>query len=377
MDARHSILALGAALLMAASAALAAEPIKIGMFAEMTGANAEFGRKAIIGPAIAVEEINRAGGVLGRPLEIVSEDNQSTNPGSEVAVSNLLRGGDVKAIITSPRSTQILAVMPAIAQAGIPTLASGTLYELTHVNNPWIFRIVPHDGYMVKAVADFGVNTLKKKRWAIIHSEESFGISAKDRLVEELKGWGMEPVVILGASGTAQNFTPAVLAIKSAGIDIVATFLARPDAIVQFAKQLRAAGVGSTLIGGSGLSSKAAIRAGDAALHESYAVASYAVESTAHWRSLARRYVEKTGAEPDQYAGWAYDAVHLLALAIKIAGSTDPQAIRMGLRAVRGYNGVSGTFTFDQNGDGPHELNIMKNDNGKMTIIKTVSYRPK
>ncbi|MES3000435.1 MAG: ABC transporter substrate-binding protein [Pseudomonadota bacterium] len=377
MRTRHSTLAFGLALLMLAPAAFASEPIRIGLIAELTGANAEFGQDAIVGSNIAMEEINRAGGILGRPLTIVSEDNQSTNPGSEVAMSKLLRGDGVKAIITSPRSTQILAVMPAIARAGVPALVCGTLYKLTHAGNPWIFRVPPHDGYSSRALAEFGVETLKKRKWAIVHSEESFGNAAMRSLVEQLAAFGLAPAAVYGAGSTAHNFAPAVLAIRNSGADIVALYFARPEAAAKLAMQLRGAGVGSVLVGGSSMSSKAAMRIAGAALHGSYSAASYAAGASVPAKAFAMKYTGRTGDRPDQYASWAYDAVHLLAQAINNAGGTDPEAMRKGLMAIQGYQGAVGIYSFDRNGDGLHGYNILKNDGGKLAFVKNFSYPAK
>ena len=100
------ILSLYAAALFGLSAQVqAADPIKLGMMAESTGPNAEAGVYQINGAKMAIEEINAAGGVLGRPLELKVEDNQSTNPGSVLAVSKLTSGGDLTALIGSVRQT--------------------------------------------------------------------------------------------------------------------------------------------------------------------------------------------------------------------------------------------------------------------------------
>jgi branched-chain amino acid transport system substrate-binding protein len=356
------------------SAGFAAEPVKIGLFAELTGVNAEFGREALQGAALALDEINRAGGVLGRPLALVSEDNQSTNPGSEVAVAKLL-AADVKAIVTSPRSTQVLAVMPAIARAGVPTLACGTLYTLTHSNNPWIFRVSYHDGYLARAIADFGLNNLKKRRWAILHSEESYGIAGKNLLVQELKRLGVTPVLVQGSGYNMRNLTPVVEAVKNAAPDIVAMYFG-PDNSAQLAKKLHEMGVGATVIGGWGITSKATLRIAGAALQGSYAVAPFAIEATPQSRAFSKRYLERAGMEPDQHAAWVYDAVHLVAQAIRTSGGTSAESIRQGLLAIRGHAGAAGSYTFDANGDGQHGISIVKNDGGKMNVVRYLSYSP-
>ncbi|MET3130960.1 branched-chain amino acid transport system substrate-binding protein [Oxalobacteraceae bacterium GrIS 1.11] len=359
-----------------AIAASAVEPIRIGMVNETSGANAEVGIYQANGVALALEEINQAGGVLGRPLKVDIEDNQSTNPGSVLALSKLVGGGNVVAIITSIRSTQTLAIMPKIIRAGIPAMVGGTDYTLTHANNPWIFRARPHDGYSAKVIADFGVNILKKKKWAIVHSTEAFGIGGKDRLIDALKKFDITPLLIQGVNNNTQDYTPAALAIKKSDIDIVATYLASPSDVGNFALLLRQSGVDRVLIGSPSVTGVAAVRIGAAALYDSYSINDYVAESNPQAQAYATKYKAKWGIEPDLYSSWAYDAVHILALAMKNANSTNPEALRKAILAIRGYKGVEGTYNYDQNGDGVHGYNVVKNEHGKIVFIKHISFQP-
>jgi len=361
---------------MCCTAGWAQAPVRIGMVVEMTGSYAEYGPEAMRGATLALEEINRAGGVLGLPLEIVTEDNESTNPGSVVAVSHLLANRDVKAIITTLHSSQVHAMMPAIAQGGVPTLTGGTSHALTQANNPWIFRVRPHDGYSARVIADFGVNTLKKKKWAIVYAAESFGIDAKDRLTVALKSFGITPVTVQGVNSQTQNFAPVCPVLKKAEVDVVATYLTA-IAAGNFARQLRQCGLDSQLIGSTSLSSPRARRIALEALDNSYSVRDYVADANAQARHFARTYADKWAGEADLRASWVYDAVHLLALAINNAGSAAPAAIREALLAVRNHPGVLGTYAFDANGDGMHGYTIVRNRGEDTVLIKRVSYSPK
>jgi branched-chain amino acid transport system substrate-binding protein len=120
---------------LALTAAHAAEPIKIGVVTTMTGPWAEFGRFTVNGLQLALDDINRGGGVLGRQLELRVEDNQTTNPGTVLAFSKLAGEPGIVSIVGPIASTQIQAASPAIAKAGIPTMIGGTDPSLTHVNN--------------------------------------------------------------------------------------------------------------------------------------------------------------------------------------------------------------------------------------------------
>ena len=157
----------------------AAEPLKIGMVAPLTGAAAEVGHYQTQGAKLAAEEVNKVGGVLGRPIELVIEDSQSTNPGSVLAFSKLAGDKDIPAFIGPTFSTQIQAIAPDIQRLGKPVMIGGTDPQLTHMGNPWLLRFRPNDTYSARVIADYGVKTLDKKKWAIVHSTDAFGTSPK------------------------------------------------------------------------------------------------------------------------------------------------------------------------------------------------------
>ncbi len=376
---KTKIFSLSAAALLAALTinVQAADPIKFGMMAESSGPNAEAGVYQINGAKMAVEEINAAGGVLGRPLELRAEDNQSTNPGSVLAISKLTSGGDMTALIGSVRSTQIQAVAPTVAKAGLPMVVGGTDYSLTHVNNPWIFRARPNDGYSAKVIADYGVNTLKLKKWAIVHSTDAFGNGGKNNLVEALKALGVTPVSVQGFTSNSQDFTPIVLAIKQSGADIISTYIANSPDVGIFAKQLRQLGVNATWVGSPSLSTDTAMKLAGEALFDTYSIADYAIDSSPETKTYSEKYKAKYKLEADLYSAWAYDAVKLLALAITNSKSTKADDIKKALHEIQGYKGVEGTYNFDKNGDGLHGYNIVKNDKGNIVFVKHIDFAPK
>jgi branched-chain amino acid transport system substrate-binding protein len=365
------------ALAALAAPAQAADPIKIGVMAESSGPNAEAGVYQINGAKMALEEINKAGGVLGRQIELRIEDNQSSNPGSVLAVSKLTSGGDLTALIGSVRSTQIQAVAPTVMKAGLPMMIGGTDYGLTHSNNPWIFRARPNDGYSAKVIADYGVNTLKLKKWAIVHSTDAFGNGGKTNLTESLKALGITPVTVQGFTSNSQDFTPIVLAIKQSGADAVSSYIANSTDVGIFAKQLRQLGVKAEWVGSPSLSTDTAMKLAAEALHGTYSIADFAIGSSPEAEAYAKKYKDKYKIEPDLYSAWSYDAVNLLALAIKNANSTKPEDIQKALHGIKGYKGVEGTYTFDKNGDGLHGYNIVKNEDGKIKFVKHIDFAPK
>ena len=359
------------------AAVQAAEPIRIGVVNEITGAQAEAGQFTVNGIKLALEEINKGGGVLGRQLELRIEDNGSTNPGTVLAFSKLASEGGIVGIIGPISSTQIQAASPTIAKSGLPTMIGGTDTSLTHVNNRWVFRARPNDSYSSRVIADFGVNTLKLKKWAIVHSTDAFGSGGKNALVASLQALGVEPVLVQGYTNNSQDFTPIVLALKKSGADILGTYMTNSPDVGIFAKQLRQLGVSVPWVGSPSIISVTALNLAGDALNGTYAIADFTTDASDVTKAFTRKYKEKYGINPDTFASWAYDALHVMAMAIRSAGGTEPDAIRKAMLAIRGYQGVEGNYAFDENGDGLHGYNVVKNDNGKIVYMKHVEFPPK
>jgi branched-chain amino acid transport system substrate-binding protein len=354
--------------------ASSAESLKIGVLASLTGPAAEVGRYAIQGAKLAAEEVNKTGGVLGRPIELVIEDAQTTNPGAVLAFSKLAGDKDIPAFIGPPFSTQIHAIAPDIQRLGKPVMIGGTDPQLTHMGNPWLFRFRPNDIYSARVIADYGVKTLGKKKWAIVYSTDAFGTSGMKTLLEDLKGMDVEPALIQGYTNNSQDFTPVVFAVKQSGADVMATYMTVPTDVAIFARQLRQLGVNVAWFGSPSTVATDVLKLAGAALFDSYAASPFNADSSPAAKEFATKYEATYKSAPDYNGAWTYDAVHVLALAIDNAKSLEPQKIREAILSVKGYPGVEGTYNFDQNGDGLHSYNIVKNDNGKIVFIKHIDF---
>ena len=308
--------------------AIAADPIRIGLVSEITGPNAEAGSYTINGAKLAVEEINKKGGILGQQVELVIEDNQSTNPGTVLAISKLGGRKDIPAIIGPIRSTQTQAASPTIAKLGIPTMIGGSDPSLTRVNNRWLFRCRPNDLYSSRVIADFGANSLKLKKWAIVHSTDAFGSGGSKALLDALTAYGVEPVLVQGYTNNSQDFTPVVLAIKKSGADIIGSYMTNSQDLGIFAKQLRQLGVNATWVGSASIVTDTAMKLAGDALHGTYGVADFNPDANEEATAFSKMYRAKYKLEPDVYSSWAFDAMNLIAIALNSAKDTKPESIR-------------------------------------------------
>jgi branched-chain amino acid transport system substrate-binding protein len=348
--------------------------IKIGMCAPVTGPAAEQGRYAQAGARLALEAVNKAGGVLGKQVELIVEDDQTTNPGVVLAFSKLASQPDMVAFLGSIRSTQVHAMAPDVLKIGKPVMIGGTDPTLTHMGNPWLFRFRPNDSYSGSVIAAYGTQTLGKKKWAIVHSTDAFGTAGGKALTAGLaKLPGTSVALDQGYANQSQDFTPVVLAIKQSGADVLGSYFTFENDLGVFARQLRQLGVTIPWVGSPSIVNVSALKLAGPALYGTFGVADYAEDSSPASKAFGKAYRAATGGvAPDNQSSWTYDAITILCMAINKAGKTDPQAIREAILAVRKHQGAEGEYNFDANGDGLHGYNIVKNEKGTIVFDKHV-----
>src|ERR1700749_4269104 len=348
--------------------------IKIGMCAPVSGPAAGSGGYAIKGAKLALEAVNKAGGILGKQGELVTEDDQTTNPGIVLAFSKLAAQPDIVAFLGSIRSTQVHAMAPDVLKLGKPMAIGGTDPNLTHMGNKCLFRFRPNDSYSGSVIADYGVNTLGKKKWAILHSTDAFGTAGGKALTEGLDKLGVKPVLDQGYANQSQDFTPVVLAIKQSGADILGSYFTFENDLGIFARQLRQLGVNIPWVGSPSIVNITALKLAGPALYNTYGVADYAEDSSEGSKAFGKIYRDSVKVAPDNQSSWPYDAVTVLTAAINKAGSTDPGKIREAILATKKFAGAEGEYNFDQNGDGLHGYNVVKNDKGNIVYDKHIDF---
>jgi branched-chain amino acid transport system substrate-binding protein len=356
------------------SARAQAATIKIGMCAPVTGPAAESGGYAIKGAKLALEAVNKAGGILGKQAELIVEDDQTTNPGIVLAFSKLAAEPDIVAFLGSIRSTQVHAMAPDVLKLGKPVMIGGTDPNLTHMGNQWLFRFRPNDSYSGRVIADYGVNTLGKKKWAVLHSTDAFGTAGGKALSAALEKLGSPAVLDQGYANQSQDFTPVVLAIKQSGADILGSYFTFENDLGIFARQLRQLGVNIPWVGSPSIVNITALKLAGPALYGTFGVADYAEESSDAAKAFGKAYRDIAKVAPDNQSSWPYDAINVLAAAINKAGSTDSAKIREAILATQKFPGAEGEYNFDQNGDGLHGYNIVKNEKGTIAFDKHIEF---
>jgi branched-chain amino acid transport system substrate-binding protein len=349
-----------------------AKPIKLGQIIPMTGEAAESGKYHKQGAEIAVDKINAAGGVKGRKIQIVLEDDQTTNPGGVAALQKLLEDKEIPMILGSIRSTQVQAMLPTINEAKIPVAIGGTNYGLTHSGSQWVFRFRPHDGMSAKVVAKFLAEDLKQKKVAIIHASDAFGNGARDMFAPAVKASGGELVLDQGYNNQEKDFTGVVQALKKSGATGLSTYMTFGTDLGVLARQIKQLGAKVTWVGSPSITGVDSRNLAGDSLYGTYGVTDFHIDASPTSSEFAKAYKAKFGQDPDLYAAWCYDAVMVFAEAMKRSPDLKPENLRKAILGIQKFPGAEGEYNFDENGDGLDHYHIVQNANGTIKYFKTL-----
>ncbi|BCJ85482.1 ABC transporter substrate-binding protein [Effusibacillus dendaii] len=350
------------------------DPIKVGAIVELTGGAALSGKFKQQGIELAVEQINKEGGIMGRPVQAVFEDDQTSNPGAVSAYQKLI-SQNVVAVIGSIRSTETQALDPYIRNAKIPMLFGGTDDKLTQAGNEWLLRFRPPDRFAAETLVDYTANDLQKKRIAIIYSSETFGENGKNLVAAELKKRGLEPAAVIPYTQGNKNWTPILDNIKRSDADAVLTYMNVSEDSALLLKQYRQMGLQQTYVGAPASVSNVTLNLAKEAAEGIYGVGDYVPNQNEANKKFTAAFQAKFGQIPDGFAGWVYDAMMALKKAIDQEKSTAPDKIRQGILSIKGWEGTEGVYDFDPNGDGLHGYTVVKIENGTQKIIKMVNFK--
>lgn len=349
--------------------------IKVGEFASLTGKEATFGISSHEGTLMAIEEINAAGGVLGKKLELLTEDDQSKAGESATVVNKLISRDGVVAILGEVASSRSLEAAPICQQNKIPMISpSSTNPDVTKTGD-YIFRVCFIDPFQGTVMANFATKTLKAKRVAVftdVKSDYSKGLAKFFK--ERFKANGGEIAVELDFNGGDKDFKAQLTAIKAANPDgvFVPGYYTECALIAVQAKQL---GLNIPLFGGDGWESEKLFEIGGQAVEGNYLSTHYSPDAAGS--DLSQKFVDNykkrwNGKMPDALAACGYDSALVLADAIKRAGSTDGQKIRDAIAATKDFPAVTSRITINENRDATKSAVILQIKGGKYQYLETV-----
>lgn len=371
-----SVLALSASLISCGGSGDGSDGdvIKVGEFASLTGKEATFGQSSHEGTLLAVEEINAAGGLLGKKIKLITEDNQSKAGESTNIANKLISRERVVALLGEVASGRSLEAAP-IAQANkIPMISPASTNPSVTEAGDYVFRVCFIDPFQGTVMANFAKQTLKADRIALLtDAKNDYSKGLAKAFKEQLAKNGGTLTAELDYNGGDKDFKAQLTSIKSS--DPQAVFVpGYYNDVALIARQAKEIGLSVPLFGGDGWESENLLQvAGDAVEGYYFSTHCSPDDDSPKMKAFVEAYTAKYNKKPDAMAALGYDSVYVLAEAIKRAGTTEPAALRDAIAATKDFEGVTGKFSLDSSRNAVKSAAIIQIKDGKFTFLETIA----
>lgn len=351
------------------------DKVRVGVFMSTTGSTANFGISSVNGIKMAADEINKAGGINGKQVELLVQDDRSDASEAATIVTKFVTQDQVNAVIGEVASSRSIAAAPIAQNAKIPMLTpSSTNPEVTKKGD-FIFRSCFIDPYQGAAIAQFAAKTLGAKTAAImVDRKNDYSTGLEKVITETFTRLGGKMVATQSYQEGDQDFNAQLTSLKGANPEVIFVPGYYND-VGLIAKQARDKGITVPLIGGDGWDSEQLYKIGGTALNGSYFTNHYSPFDTApNVVKFVNDYKSRYNSTPDALAATAYDAANIMFDAIKRSKSLSGTDIRDALAATNAFPGVTGTVTFNKQRDAVKPIVMIEiKDGGKYEVRERVN----
>jgi branched-chain amino acid transport system substrate-binding protein len=350
-------------------------PIVVGEVASLTGKDAAFGQLSHEGTLLAIEEINAGGGVLGRPISLLTEDDACRPGDAATAARKLIARNQVIALLGEVASSRSLEMAPIAQEEKVPMISpSSTNPKVTAVGN-YIFRVCFIDPFQGSVMAKFARQTLKLRRVAVLDSVSSaYSVGLSKFFKADFTAAGGEIALEQKYTEGDKDFRAQLTVIKAAGVDgiFVPGYYQEAALICVQAREL---GLTLPIFGGDGWEGDPLIEIGGRAVEGVYFSDHFSPENDAPLtRDFVRKFRARFGGEtPNGEAACGYDSAMVLADAIRRAGTVAGKPVRDALAATVDFPGVTGVTTIDANRNATKTAVIITVRDGKFRFVETVA----
>lgn len=349
--------------------------IKVGEYASLHGSEAAFGQSSHKGTVLAIEQVNAAGGVLGKKINLIYEDNQSKPGESATIVKKLITRDHVVAVLGEVASSRSLEAAPICQQSKIPMISPSSTNPKVTETGDYIFRVCYTDPFQGKLLAEFALKTLKVKRVAMLSDVgTAYSVGLAQYFREPFVAGGGQIVIEQKYSSHDKDFKAQLTAIKAENPDaiFVPGYYTEAGLIVLQARQL---GITVPLFGGDGWEAPELIETAGNALEGTYYSTHYSPEvQTPIVQDFVKKFQARwNGETPDAMAALGYDSAMVLVDAIKRAGTTDSAKLRDAIAATKDLDCVTGKTTLDAQRNPSKSAVIITVKDGKFKYVETIS----
>ena len=353
------------------------DTIKIGVNLELSGKVAGYGSQEKDGIELAVEQINKDGGILGKKVKLVVKDNKSDNNEAATAAANLATNDKVVAIIGPATSGASKAVIPNVTKAQVPFITpSGTDDSVTMNNGKvqeYVFRSSFQDSFQGKVLAQYATDKLDSKKVAILGDNSSdYAIGLTKAFKSEYKG---DVAIEENFTSGDKDFQAVLTKIKNSDFDVlyVPGYYEEAGLII---KQAREMGITQPILGADGFGDEKIVQlAGASNVSDVYYTGHFSILAPANdtVQPFIDAFKEKYGTEPSTFNALAYDAMNMIKQAITDQKSADSAAITKGLASLKNFEGVTGNISIDKDHNPEKSVVVIKYTDGKESSAETVN----
>jgi len=364
-----------AAFLMAVSGTKAADnDILIGEYGSLTGSTATFGQSTHKGIELAVDEVNAAGGVLGRKVRLITEDDAGKPEQAVNAVLKLIQLERVVAVLGEVASSRSMAAAPICQQNKIPMISPSSTNPDVTKKGDYIFRACFIDPFQGDVMARFVYNTLKVRTAAILTDRKNdYSVGLARFFKEKFTALGGKIVADESYQADDKEFKPQLTNIRAAKPDTIFVPGYYTECAL-IARQARELGIIVPLTGGDGWDSDVTVKNGGKAVEGCYFSTHYhRGDPRPEVQTFVKKFREKYGEVPDSMAVTGYDAANILFDSIRRAGKVDSTAIRDQIAQTTDFLGVSGKISIDADRNARKNLVVIKIENGEFKFADLVS----
>ncbi|CUU35626.1 MAG: ABC transporter substrate-binding protein [Fimbriimonadales bacterium] len=351
--------------------------IVIGVYADLTGDNSTFGEETRNGVTLAVEEVNRAGGVLGKQVVVRFEDTRSDPQQARNVVTKLIQQERVLAVIGEVASTMSLAGGPICQQYGVPMISPSSTNPAVTDQGNYIFRVCFTDPFQSYVMAKFLAEHLKVKRVAILYDNSSdYSKGLAEFFQESFRKMGGEITDVLSYKPQDTDFRSQLTTIRAKNPDAI-YIPGYYKSVGLIARQARELGIKVPLAGGDGWSSPKLVEGAGGpgkAIEGCYFSDHYAPDDPApQIQEFVKKYRQRFGQTPGGLAALAYDAARVLFAAIEKAGKLDRAAIRNAIANTRNFPGVTGVITINEFGDADKSAVVLQVRGNRFVFVTRIT----
>jgi branched-chain amino acid transport system substrate-binding protein len=355
--------------------------IVIGAIVSATGSGSALGEQERNTLKMEQDLINAKGGILGKQISIVIEDDKSDPNAAVTAANKLLQQDKAVALIAATTSSSTLAVKAITAQKGIPQMAMAAANDVTDkAPADWIWRTPQKDSLAVQRALDYIAKDLKVTKIAVLHDENAFGSSGDAEIAKEAPGLGLQVVADESYKTNDTDMTAQLTKIKGANPEVLVVWGTNPGPALA-AKNMKQLSMTIPYVGSHGIANGTFIQlAGDAAEGVVFPAGRLLVPSSitdAKQKEVTEGFIadysKAYNAQPNPFAGYAFEAITLLADAITRAGGTDAKAIQSALNSTAGVAGPDGIYNYSAtNHDGlvASDMIMVKIQGGKWILAE-------